>query len=201
MRPIPYDSPSSIFKKIYRAPPAFLLESGKEIGKIGRYSFMGTNPYLTVEFKDDQWTTKTNGKTQKSPAKDPFVYLRQLLKDYQIKIPSSLPPFFGGAVGYFGYEVVRHFEKLPELKKNSEDFPDIFLLFVDTIIAIDHLARTTDIIYTLAPEELAGCEWSALRQREEKKYRSIWKNSVKNRPIMADDLHTSQDEHLASSRL
>lgn len=172
VRSVPYDSPLSSFKKVYQTPPAFLLESSRENGAAGRYSFIGTDPYLTVEFKGNEGEVIRKGKPPEKSGPDPFLFLQRLLANFRIKRPPGLPPFFGGAVGFFGYDVVRYFEKLPNREKSGEAFPDIYFLFVDTVIAFDHLARTTDIIYTPPPEDLAGTAWETLRTRGEEKISS-----------------------------
>lgn len=159
---IPYTSPSSVFKKICQTPPAFLLESSRESVMTGRYSFLGTDPYLTVEFKNNQGILYKKGELPSHFFGNPFVLLRDLLKGFKSKRSDCLPPFFGGMVGFFGYDVVRHFEKLPDLKKYQEGFPDIFLIFVDTLVAFDHMARTAEILHTPSPQELEGSDWETL---------------------------------------
>jgi para-aminobenzoate synthetase component 1 len=172
VRCIAYDSPLSSFKKIYQTPPAFLLESSRENLSTGRYSFIGTDPYLTFEFKGNEGAVIRKGKPPEKSGPDPFPFLQRLLANFRIKRPPGLPPFFGGAAGFFGYDVVRYFEKLPNREKSGETFPDIYLLFVDTVIAFDHLARKTEIIYYPSPEDLAGAEWETLRNRGEEKISS-----------------------------
>jgi para-aminobenzoate synthetase component 1 len=169
VKAIPYESPLSSFKKVYQNAPAFLLESSRENPATGRYSFIGTDPYLTFEFKGNEGEAIWKGKPPVRSGPDPFPFLQRLLADFRIKKPKGLPSFFGGAAGFFGYDVVRYFERIPNREKESVPFPEIYLLFVDTVIAFDHLARKAEIIYHPSPEDLAGTEWEILRTRGEAK--------------------------------
>ncbi|MBI1822616.1 MAG: chorismate-binding protein [Nitrospirae bacterium] len=167
VRSIPYESPLITFKKIYQSPPAFLLESSRESGATGRYSFIGTDPYMTFLFDGTQGVITRKGKPPEGTGSDPFHTLQELLAGFQLDRAPDLPPFFGGAAGFFGYDVVRYFEKLPGRKKKTETFPEIYLFFIDTVIAFDHLERRAEIIYHPSPEDLNGIDWETLKSRGE----------------------------------
>jgi anthranilate/para-aminobenzoate synthase component I len=169
VKTIPYDSPLSVFKKVYQVPPAFLLESGGAGGITGRFSFIGTDPYMCFRFDGIRGEIVRKGGAFEAAGPDPIGSLQRLLADFRVPRGPGLPSFFGGAVGFFGYDIARFFEKLPHREKQKEPFPEIFLLFVDTIIAFDHLERHADIIYHPSPEALSRTDWGTLEKEGKEK--------------------------------
>ncbi len=169
VKAIPYESPSSCFKKIFCSPPGFLLESARENRVTGRYSFLGTDPYLTFKAEKNTVIIQKKGCPAKTLKGNPFLVLKALIDRFNFSRPPDLPPFFGGAVGFFGYEMVRYFERLPFQFREEIDFPDCFLLFVDTVIVFDHLERTGKIIYCPSPEDLLEKEWESLEKTGQEK--------------------------------
>src|SRR5215212_145101 len=112
---VPYagGSPTQLHGKVMGPNnPSFLFQSGKGPSLIGRYSFFGTDPYQVLTGKDGSWVLRTSdGREQRGQA--PFDFLGQLCSTSSIARPFDAPPFFGGAVGYFSYDLVRQFENLP----------------------------------------------------------------------------------------
>lgn len=116
-------------------PPGhrFLLESTR-VSEEGRYSFLGSQPYLRFSAKGDQGFI--DDEPQAGP---PLDILRALFKRWRgVRLP-GLPLFLGGAVGFFSYEANHYFEKLPRHPHDDLTVPDIALSFVDTFLAVDHL--------------------------------------------------------------
>ncbi|MCP3167512.1 anthranilate synthase component I family protein [Myxococcus qinghaiensis] len=116
-------------------PPGhrFLLESTR-VSEEGRYSFLGSQPFLRFSAKGDQGFI--NDALQAGP---PLDILRALFKRWRgVRLP-GLPLFVGGAVGFFAYEANHYFEKLPRHPHDDLKVPDIALSFVDTFLAVDHL--------------------------------------------------------------
>ncbi|MBI1819116.1 MAG: anthranilate synthase component I family protein [Nitrospirae bacterium] len=169
VKTIPYDSPLACFKKVFRTPPAFLLESAREHPATGRYSFIGRDPYLAISITGKEASLCRREGTQIFSAENPFLFLRSFLDPFQLEKPPGLPPFFGGAAGFFSYEMLHFIERLPERPKKETGFPDCFFLFVDTVIVFDHVEKTGEIIYFPPPEELAGKDWESLKKNGQEK--------------------------------
>jgi anthranilate synthase component 1 len=127
------DTPVSAFLKINRNGYSFLLESVEGGQRLARYSFIGTEPYkvLTVS---------------KSETADPLPQIACELDQYKVVPVEGLPRFYGGAVGYFSYETVAHFEKLPSPERDSQDLPLAVFMFVDTLLAFDHVTHKIKVI-------------------------------------------------------
>ena len=134
-------TPVSAFLKLRgHEPGAFLLESVEGGEKLGRYSFLGVRPYLTVEVRNGQVTQQRagTGVPASAPA-DFFATMRQLLRRYHpVQVP-ELPRFTGGAVGYLGYDMVRQLERLPAPPPDDLGLPDARWNFYDTVVAFDHV--------------------------------------------------------------
>jgi aminodeoxychorismate synthase component I len=129
-----------------------LLESVRVNEKIGRYSFVTADPYLEFRSKGDtvdlNWPAAPKGRygKQASLKRRPIVKLRELLSNYRTERVPGLPPFTGGAVGFFSYDFVRQFEKIPQQARDDLGIPESLFLFVDTVIAFDHVEDKAWII-------------------------------------------------------
>jgi anthranilate synthase component 1 len=149
-------TPVSAFEKLAATSPAaqgkgygFLLESVERGERIGRYSFLGTDPALIFRSKGNI-ATVTEGNTARTvviaPGDDPLTLLKELLGRYTYVESPDLPRFCGGAVGIFGYDVVRFFEKLPDTNPDELNFDDACFLFTDTLILFDHVRHRIKVI-------------------------------------------------------
>ncbi len=151
--PLPELSPFEIYRRlVIPGTNSFLLESGKGDSEIGRYSFIGTNPYLTFKCKDSTIEIIEPSGTRVLHG-DPLTELRKIFSRVGYPNAKSLPPFFGGAAGYFSYDFVRSLENLPRASADSLQVPDAHLIFVDLIIAIDHLKKQLHVIFA-PPKDL-----------------------------------------------
>lgn len=127
--------------------PSFLLESGTDSTGVARYSFFGSHPYLVFSGKGDRYDIRTaHSHVQKTG--DPFRALMTLLESSPMTRPADLPPFFGGAVGFFSYDLFRQFEDLPHAAVDDLQLPDLEFLFVDLLASVDHHTRTLHLIFT-----------------------------------------------------
>lgn len=135
------ETPVSAYLKISRGHSySFLLESVEHAEILGRYSFLGANPSVTFKSKGHTITITRNSVTGTYTSEQPWFELRKLMKEYNpITYPSDLPSFFGGAVGYISYDTVRFFEKLPDLKPDNLNVPDIYFMITDTMVIFDHI--------------------------------------------------------------
>lgn len=143
--------------------PSFLLESGKGTDRIARYSFIGSDPYLVLSGKDHRCELQ-RGEQVVVLDRDPFAVLAELLRASRTARPEGVPPFFGGAVGFMGYDAVRCFERLPGLAADDLRLPDLRFTFVDLVAALDHRNRTLSLVFAPPLERLLG-------QGREKLYR------------------------------
>lgn len=140
-------TPVSAFERLADgASHAFLLESVVGGEKIARYSFLGANPIATVEAKGDR-TVVTEGRGRRTMnGKDPLEILQDLLDRFRTVHPTELPRFLGGAVGYAGYDIARHYETLGTPPKNDRGLPDLqFGLYTDMVI-FDHVRKLIHIV-------------------------------------------------------
>ncbi|HUG93563.1 MAG TPA: anthranilate synthase component I, partial [Planctomycetaceae bacterium] len=106
-------TPVSAYCKIPWGPCSFLFESVVGGEKIGRYSFLGSDPFLQIEAWGREIVVTRDGQSRRSEVADPLAELEALLADYRAVHLPGLPRFCGGAVGYAGYDVVRYTERLP----------------------------------------------------------------------------------------
>lgn len=140
------ETPVSAYLKIASGPYAFLLESVEGGERLARYSFIGTDPYLTVRLENGTAYANQRGYKQEICYDDPLVALQTFLSPYQpVDIP-NLPLFLGGAVGYLSYEAVRYFENLPVAANDPNGDPDGMYMFVDTMVVFDHLERRVKVV-------------------------------------------------------
>src|SRR3989338_682329 len=141
------ETPLSFFRRMERDRYAFLLESIEGSERWARYSFLGTNPYLIFKSRGKQIEIIEEGKKKKLPADRPLEVLQTLLKRSRPVPGEGVPPFFGGALGYVAYDAVEQFHDIPSLKKKDPlGMPEIFFVFVQTLVAFDNLKHTIKII-------------------------------------------------------
>jgi len=142
------DTPVSAFLKMKNGPYAFLFESVEGQEKIARYSFLGSNPSLIIKSKARNIQITYPDKKNYRFTTDTTVLdeIKRIMQDFKPVTIKGLPRFYGGLVGYMGYDIVRFFEKIPD--KNPDDlklFDSIFIL-TDTILIFDHVNHTLKIV-------------------------------------------------------
>ncbi|MBI5153819.1 anthranilate synthase component I, partial [Candidatus Poribacteria bacterium] len=103
------ETPVSVFRKLNSSAFAFLLESVENGDQVGRYSFLGADPFLIFKSKGAEQEIINESEEKDFHTGDtPLETLRHLMNHYRPVADPNLPPFTGGAVGYMGYDVVRH---------------------------------------------------------------------------------------------
>jgi anthranilate synthase component 1 len=127
------ETPVSAFLKLRGDGPAFLLESAEQGQQVGRWSFIGWRPRDVV-----RWSLGEEG--------DPYALAEGAVARIRQAKLAGLPPFAGGAVGFFGYDCVRAVERLPEPNPDVVGLPDMALMLSDVIVAFDHLRHTVTIL-------------------------------------------------------
>jgi anthranilate synthase component 1 len=148
------ETPVSAFLKLRGAGPAFLLESAEQ-GRVGRYSFLGFRPRAVLRWGDgvlSEWAGEAaqspgNEPTARHNAPDPYAAVSDYLGRHElIGEEQNLPPFPGGAVGFFGYDLVRTVEPLAEPNPDPVGLPDLALMITDVLVAFDHLQHEITVI-------------------------------------------------------
>ncbi len=133
------ETPVSAFLKLRGmepAQPSFLLESAEQGQRMGRYSFIGLRPRSVL-----RWSLADGG--------DPYALAAAAVADHRqapLQNEAGGPPFMGGAVGYFGYDLVRTVEPLGEPNSDELGLPDMALMLSDLLVIFDHLKHTVTIL-------------------------------------------------------
>jgi anthranilate/para-aminobenzoate synthase component I len=143
------ETPVSAFLKIGGRPHSFLLESVAGGEQIGRYSFIGGEPFMVVKTKGRNVEIFRDGQREGrelAPGEDPLHVLKELMAGLRFVKDPDLPPFCGGAVGYVGYDTVRFFERLPDLKPDDRHLPDCYFVFTDTLLIFDHVKHHIKVL-------------------------------------------------------
>jgi anthranilate synthase component 1 len=141
------DTPVSAFRKINKSAYGFLLESVEGGEQLARYSFLGANPSVIFKSKGKQVTiTRNNQIILEKESSNPLDELKSLLNKYKVYTDPALPRFFGGAVGYLSYDMVRFMEKLPDKNPDDLNLPDMYFMITDTILIFDHVLHKIKII-------------------------------------------------------
>src|SRR6185312_6345965 len=132
-REIDYGDPLGLFAVFANDPYAALLDSALLTAERGRYAFIAAEPFQVLTSKDG--AIALDGERS---AGNPFEVLRRELERHRLQPAAGLPAFQGGAVGYFGYELAQHLERVPLAREDDWRFPDLALGFHDVIVAFDH---------------------------------------------------------------
>ena len=153
---LPVEDPFELYVRLTDCvPSSFLLESGGSNPQLAHYSFIGCDPYQTFSAKGSEYEVKTGDHTVQGLG-DTFSIFSDLLSSNRYTRTPNLPPFLGGAVGLFSYDMVRQFEQLPELAISDLDVPDMFFMFVDVFAAIDHKAQLLHLVFAPDPRRWAS---------------------------------------------
>jgi len=141
-----------VYEKLKDRPYSFFLDSGINPLGLGRYSFIGAKPFLVFKSKGNRCEIVT-GETQEFMQGNPFTVLKKLLARYTLPKMPDLPPFLGGATGYFAYDLGEQLEVLPSTAEDDLAIPDCILGFYDTVLIYDHEEEVWIISATGLPEE------------------------------------------------
>lgn len=139
-------TPLTAYCRIQSGSCAFLFESVVGGERIGRYSFLGSDPFLQVDASGDQVTVTADGIEKKFTAQDPLRTVEDLLSQYRAVHLPGLPRFCGGAVGYAGYDTVRYVENLPNAPTDDRRLPDLSFAFYDRMVVFDQINKTIQVV-------------------------------------------------------
>jgi len=152
-------SPPSIDSLIERfgaCPLSFVLDSSQSNDGLGKWSFLGTSPFLIFEGKDGEYFERqipfeidkcrtSNVEKDVSEKVEGLEKLRRLVSNYTVENASEIP-FVGGAVGFIAYDYGRQIEKVPILAKDDRKLPDIYFGLYDGIAALNHETGVLSLI-------------------------------------------------------
>ncbi|HKO37619.1 MAG TPA: anthranilate synthase component I [Solirubrobacterales bacterium] len=159
------ETPVSAFLKLRagepEGAPCFLLESAEQ-GQVGRYSFVGLRPRALLRWSDgvlSEWSgAEVGAPSRTDAAADPYAAVAARLREYRVAPVEDLPPFVGGAVGFFGYDLVRTVEPLGPPNPDPLGLPDMALMVTDAMVIFDHLRHELTILACAFVEEDGGVE-------------------------------------------
>ena len=141
------ETPVSAFLKLARnSSPSFLLESVEGGEKWGRYSFIGLDAFASWKCKGKKIELRRDGETESFEAEDPIDSLRQFHASFPAYHPPGLPRLAAGMVGYLGYDMVRHIERLPDRARDDFDLPDSVFSVPRTVVAFDNVRHLVTVI-------------------------------------------------------
>ena len=141
------ETPVSAFLKLRQAfaGPAFLLESAEQ-GRLGRYSFLGFRPRSELRWSEGVLSDRRGEDVTEREEPDPYGAVARYLEGFRIAEPKSLPPFAGGAVGFFGYDLVRTVEPLGPPNPDPLGLPDMALMVCELMLSFDHLRHEVSVL-------------------------------------------------------
>jgi anthranilate synthase component I len=140
------ETPVAAFLKLDRGDFSFLLESVEGGEKWGRYCFLGGDPSIIFQSKGRRVEIRRDGKSEVREGVDPLDALKQLMAEFHPVEVEGLPRFFGGAVGYLSYDMVRFFERLPDRTVDDLNLPDALFMLTDTIVIFDHMLQKIKVV-------------------------------------------------------
>jgi len=186
------ETPISLFKRFEENNFCFLLESVEGGEKWARYSFIGKDPFLTI--KSINGKTIIEGKNHEPIIKEgnPVEILKSVMDQYKAPKLPGMPRFNGGAVGCFGYDLIRYYENLPNAPKDELNIPECHFMLSDEVIAFDHLKQKIHIIVNIHVSENVERSYNTAIERVKEIYREIretkWKIYSNSNPVIKQRL-------------
>lgn len=170
--PADLETPVSVFLKLKALGAVFLLESVEKGMQVGRYSFIGLRPRVIISLKNDQVTVQRGSgaaatvETMPVDPADPLAAIKaELASAPAFEDPEGdLPPPFGGAVGYMGYDLVRYFDNIPLPEAARYDLPDFHYVFPGAMAVFDHVKSEIEILTTPPSGDAAAAHDVASRE-------------------------------------
>jgi len=163
------ETPISVFMKLcLDEAGAFLLESVEGGEKVARYSILGSRPLLTLSHRSgvsrvmegeaaSEYQTVGHVAQDAQEGRilegDPLSHLRQVMQEFRVYQPEGLPRFYGGAVGYLGYDAVRCYERLPNPPQDDLALPDALYIIPELVVVFDHLKHKLLLVANTMPGE------------------------------------------------
>jgi anthranilate synthase component 1 len=139
-------TPVSAFHKIDDGGSACLFESVIGGEKVGRYSFLAAEPFLSIEAHGNRVAITRGSGSNELTTDNPLEVLREQVQAVRVAKLPGLPPFTGGAVGYAGYDTVRYVEHLPNAPADDRGLADMSFAFYDHMIVFDNVQKTAIVV-------------------------------------------------------
>lgn len=139
------ETPIRLFQHFAKENHAFLLESVEGGAKWARHSFIGTDPFMMLYGKNGEMVLERSGEKHVLNDK-PIELLKAHLRSFRSPSLPELPPFTGGAIGFFGYDLLQYYEKLPAHKIDDMNMNDMQFMFCDQVIVFDHFKQQLQIV-------------------------------------------------------
>ena len=155
-----------LFELVKDNPYSFFLDSGMDSQRLGRYSFLGSEPFLVMSSRGSE-ITLVRGREHEAQHGNPFDTMGKLLEMYKLDRCPVPVPFLGGAVGYFGYDLCHFIERLPSTAIDDLKLPESYFAFYDAIFAFDNLDGRAYLVATGFPEVAEGQRLKQARMRLE----------------------------------
>ncbi|MFC2016615.1 aminodeoxychorismate synthase component I [Chloroflexota bacterium] len=168
---------------------SFFLDGGMDPSKLGRYSFLGSDPFLVLSTRGSEITV-TQGTENTNLVGNPFDVLNHFIQIYRLDTSTAPVPFVGGAVGYFSYDLCHFIEQLPNTAVDDLKLPECYFAFYDLVLAFDNLQGKAYIISTGFPE---------LRETERMERAVQRLNEMKDKLVDVSSSNTNAPLRLASS--
>ncbi len=140
-------TPVSVFERLQKNEPhTFLLESVEGGERFGRYSFVGQRPHAVFVCRGNQITYREGSKERKWKTKNPLQDLKEIFARVKPATSPGLPRFWGGAVGYWDYDTVRFFERLPNGRPDALGFPTGAFQLSGEVVVFDRFSQVAKVI-------------------------------------------------------
>ena len=154
---VEFEDPFELYGRVTGyAPHSFFIEHDSRQGGVSRrFSYLGCNPYRVIKGKDHSIHTYAAGVWEERTG-DIFSSLQRQLTEPPSGMRPSFLPFLGGAIGCFSYDLVRTIEVLPEHAHDDLQFPDLYVLFVEAFVVVDHQMSSVWLVFSPSPERLAN---------------------------------------------
>jgi len=208
--PADTETPVSVYLKIeHESPFSFLLESVEGGERVGRYSFIGFNPFMSFSIRGKQFSVKAYHDDVRvlpglvSPNDHPLEALKKIFRHIRTVRSPGLPRLSGGAIGYFGYDCVQLVEDVPAMPADSFELPDALLLFYDVVLVFDSVKHRVFIVSNAyLPDEDKSEQ--ALRREYDKAAEEIRRlMSILGKPVLTDMKHAMTEgnrNHITSRK-
>jgi anthranilate synthase component 1 len=172
------ETPVTLFTKLTDGKERFLLESLERGKQTGRYSFIGWHPLLTLQASGQRLSIIEDGASVRVSG-EPLAEMEKKLSSLKVSPMPELGLFYGGAVGYIGYDYVRQLEKLPSHAQSLTTLPDLYFVVPQYLVRFDHLALKITSIYLarVDPTDIDGSyaqgvqELAKINQRFDRNHR------------------------------
>jgi len=160
--------PCNILEFNSKKPYRLLLESGEYEKETGQFTYYAQDPFISMQLKDDY--LYVNGICSDIASLNPVQYLNSFLRQYRSPIISDLPPFTGGAIGFFSYDFIKQFENIKISNQKPSGFSEFHLAWIKEVLVYDHAKKELSLIYNAEVNPSDTLEEKKRKYWQAKKY-------------------------------